>query len=117
MKPSPPPQELLGSAAITADSSWEAARPLLELEPALAAVSEAERRAAFDAAVGERRRAAAATSGGDVQFRQLLAGLDPPIHPTSTWAGVKRRVRPRQTVPAQRCRGVSTEARTPRATC
>jgi len=84
-------QELLGTPGITANSTWESSRPLLETSPAFAALSEAESRSAFDAAVADKARLAAVSTGGDVQFRQLLAGLDPPISPTSTWAGVKRR--------------------------
>lgn len=49
-------QELLSEANITGDTSWEQARPLLELNPTFAALPEAERRLAFDAAVAEKKR-------------------------------------------------------------
>jgi len=55
---------------------------------------EAERRLAFDAAVAEKRRRAAASSSGESAFRQLLVELKPPISASSTWASVKRAVRP-----------------------
>jgi FF domain len=49
-------QELLREANLTGDTTWEQARPLLELNPTFAALPEAERRLAFDAAVAEKKR-------------------------------------------------------------
>ena len=48
---------------------------------------------AFEAAVAEKRRQAAAASTGDTRFRQLLVELQPPVTPESTWRSVKRAVR------------------------
>jgi FF domain len=51
-------QELLREANITGDTTWEQARPLLELNATFASLPEAERRLAFDAAVAEKKRQA-----------------------------------------------------------
>lgn len=65
----------------------------MKLSPTFASLPEAECRAAFDAAVAEKANRAAVAVGGDLQFRQLLVQLQPPIKPNSMWSSVRRAVR------------------------